>query len=113
MKRRNLAVSPVIGIIIMVAITVVLAAVIAWVIFSGAKGDYQTITVKDKCCSETGNFCYIYDTNGVKYMTDSDPGIYDRMQIGSTYRIRLMRYVIIDIMTMDEYNRTCEARGLC
>jgi flagellin-like protein len=112
MATKEDAISPVFGIIIMVAITVILAAVIALVLQTAPA--FKTITVKDKCCSEMdNNVCYVFGTDGNKYTTYY-MNLYSKINVGSTYRVKLSTGVYIyDVKTMEEYNKTCEARELC
>jgi hypothetical protein len=80
--------------------------------------EYKMINIKDKCCSANGNQCYIFDTDGTRYITEK-PDVYSEVPVGGVYRAHVYKYwfspdmYIYDGMTLEEYNQSCEARGMC
>lgn len=118
------AISPVIGVILMVAITVILAAVIAAMVFGMAgytDSEKTNITIAKKCVEKEDFFIDIVtnyrvvDTNGTCYtithVGGSDPELFAALSEGGTYNVFVHDNYITGLVPDETTKASCS--GCC
>ena len=107
------------GLIVGISTIVLVGTLIGlmYLVFVPYIDENRVITITDKCQSDTDYNYYIFDGSGNRYLVGGTS--YERLNVGSTYRIHIIQYRFdeiprtYEIMTMEEYTHSCEARGLC
>jgi flagellin-like protein len=119
-SQKDRAISPVIGTIIALTITVILAALIAALIFTSGNSETgpTPITVIDKCTGIDGLYRLVYDDNKTAVV---DAPEWNKAVIGEKYYADIGYgysnlankevIAIFDLLTEEEYKSTCEGKG--